>query len=76
MSHVKLGTLSRHSRRDAMPSPAWLLLLGPLVAAGLLAVMLNPGNASNAASVPAADPLLAPGMVEFRRDERLAGQQD
>jgi hypothetical protein len=73
MTHIEPGTLATQSRSHTIPSAAWLLLAIPLLAAALLAVVLSPRDGSSTALAAAAgDPLLAPGMIEFRNAERLS----
>jgi hypothetical protein len=73
MSQVKPGTLSTNATPRAIPSPAWALLLIPLVAALVLAVVLGPRDGSSATRASAADQLAAPALVEFRAGERMRG---
>jgi hypothetical protein len=72
MSQVEPGTLSTSISRRSMPSPAWPLLLIPLIAALVLAVALGPRQGSIAAANTVGDRVDAPGLVEFRAGERLS----
>ena len=70
MSQAKPGALSTRGNSNAVPFTALGFLIVPFVAAMALAVILEPHPSSGAAD-SAIDPLLAPSLIEFRRDERL-----
>src|SRR4051794_28982316 len=71
MSQVKPTSMSNQSPARVVPSAVWALLLIPVVAALLIAGILDARRGPDAARA-AADPLLAAAMVEFRAGERVA----
>ncbi len=75
MSQAKPGALSTRGNSNAVPFTALGFLIVPFVAAMALAVILEPHPSSGAAD-SAIDPLLAPSLIEFRRDERLGAAPD
>ena len=71
MSHADPSVLSTHPSPRSVPYAAFALLLIPFIAALAIAQAVGP-HPSAGASAGARDPLLAPGVIEFRQAERLS----